>query len=188
MTAQIPDEFRYNGELYSLIGIDGSGLFTPADFGMNPYSTCTACWRGYVMKYDCEDNILLLVGMDVNSKESPDINGVKPIKGNTFFEFSYVDIGLKTKFNGMLMLAKDFIHEMYVHMGFQRPMAFRTVLELDIKDGEIIEVTDLSEDMAFQRSLDKKRGAEPKSPNESDVKDWIEDTFSLDYDSESHDG
>ena len=187
MTSQIPDEFRYNGEIYDLVGIDGTGLYSPSDFGMQPFSTCTACWRGYMMKYDCIDNKLLLVGMEVNSRDAPEVNGVKAIEGTGFFNYSYVDIGLQTKFNGTILLAKDFIQEMYVHMGFQRPMAYRTVLELEIKGGEIIKVTDLSEDMAYQRSMDKDRGARPRSPDESDVKDWITDTFSLDYDSKSRD-
>ncbi len=181
MTAQIPDEFRYNGDIYSLVGIDGEGLFTPLDFGMNPYSTCTACWRGYVMKYDCVDNQLLLVGMDVNSNESPDINGVPPIKGANYFAYGYVDLGLKTHFSGSLLLARDFIQEMYVHMGFQRPMAYKEVLEITIKSGDIVEVRDLSEEMEQRRKMDSSKGAQPKSRSEPDVKQWIEDTFSLDY-------
>jgi hypothetical protein len=181
MTAQIPDEFRYNGVIYSLVGIDGSGLYTPQDFGLNPYSTCTACWRGYVMKYDCRNNQLLLVGMDVNAKETPEINGVKPIKGENFFALGYVDMDLKTRFTGNLLLARDFIQEMYVHMGFQRPMAYREVIEVHVNKGDIIEIRDLSEEMERKRSKDSSRGAQPKSRDESDIKEWIEGTFSLDY-------
>jgi hypothetical protein len=34
LTGQVSDEFRYNGEVFSLVGINGKGLYTPADFGM----------------------------------------------------------------------------------------------------------------------------------------------------------
>ncbi len=180
MTAQIPDEFRYDGMVYSLIGIDGEGLYTPQDFGLEPYSTCTACWRGFMMMYDCRDNQLLLVGMEVNSKITPDINGVRPVKGSQFFSTSYMDLNLKTQFTGNLLLGRDFINEMYVHMGFQRPMAYREVIEIHVKEGDITQVRDLSEEMERQRNEDPDRGARP----ESDVRDWIDDRFSLDYKSD----
>ena len=51
MTAQIPDEFILNGESFSLVGLNGGGLIKPEDLGIKPYFSCTACWRGYVMKY-----------------------------------------------------------------------------------------------------------------------------------------
>ena len=54
--------------------MQGEGLFTPLDFGMHPSSTCTACWRGHVMKHGGVDGNLLLVGMDINVKEPIPIN------------------------------------------------------------------------------------------------------------------
>ena len=119
--------------------------------------------------------------MDVNAKETPEINGVKPIKGENYFALGYVDMDLKARFTGTLLLARDFIQEMYVHMGFQRPMAYREVIEVHINKGDIIEVRDLSEEMERKRSEDSSRGAQPKSRDESDIKEWIEGTFSLDY-------
>ncbi|MDF1539045.1 MAG: hypothetical protein P1Q69_09085 [Candidatus Thorarchaeota archaeon] len=181
MTAQMADEFRYEGELYSLVGLDGEGLYTPESFGMQPFSSCTACWRGFVMYYDCVDNELLLDAMDVNVHEAGPINGVVPSASENFFKFRYNKLHLKTSFTGTILLAKDFIQEMYVHMGFQRPMAFKTVLELHIEDGEITKVDNLSELMALRRKENPDRGAMPRSPSEVDVSEWIGDTFSLDY-------
>ena len=74
MTAQIPSEFRYDGELYSLVDMWGEGLFIQLDFGMHPYSTCTACWGGHVMNHGGVDSNLLIVGMDINEKEPIPIN------------------------------------------------------------------------------------------------------------------
>jgi len=66
MTAQIPDKFVLNSENFSLIGLKGQGLFKPEDFGIVPHFTCTACWRGYVMRYIFTDDQLILDGMRVN--------------------------------------------------------------------------------------------------------------------------
>ncbi len=197
MTAQIPDEFRYEGEVYSLVGLKGEGLYTPQDFGMTPQAASTACYRGYVMKYDCIDGQLVLDGMTVNSEEGPTINGVEPVEsqdgfrarqvmaytvfGGCQFAKVYENLKMKTKFTGSILLAKDFISSMYVHMGFQRPMSFRTVLELQIQDGDIVNVSDLSEQMEEIRLRGLERGAHPDSRADEDVREWIEGTFSLDY-------
>ena len=67
--------------------------------------------------------------MHARTEDKITVNGVTPTElgegdqmafFNTFYEY----LGLKTKFTGWLLLAKDFISEMYVHMGFQNPEAF----------------------------------------------------------------
>ncbi len=181
MTAQMADVFLYEGESFSLVGLDGEGLYTPESFGMHPFSTCTACWRGFVMTYDCVDNKLLLQAMDVNVHEAGPINGIDPSPSEDFFKFRYDNLQLNTLFTGTILLAKDFIQEMYVHMGFQRPIAFKTVLEIHIENGEISKIDDLSELMALRRKEDPTKGAQPASPSEPDIHEWIGETFSLDY-------
>lgn len=190
MTGQIPDEFRYEGEQYSLIGIKGEGLYTPPDFGMQPRSASTACWRGYVMKFDCRDGYLILNGMNVNVEKPPTVNNVEPIimtekmleKEWGSFTAIYKELGLKTKFTGSLLLGKDFIQEMYVHMGFQRVIAYRTVLEIHVENGEISSVNDLSEKIEKIRMRNHEKGAYPESDSDEDLKEWISQTFSLNYD------
>ncbi|MGY5852858.1 MAG: hypothetical protein RTU92_04755 [Candidatus Thorarchaeota archaeon] len=188
MTGQIPDEFRYEGEVYALAGIDGTGLPSPATFSLEPFSTCTACWRGYMMRFDCTDNELILWGMDINLNEASPINGVEPIGPVDYpgklFTHRYENIGYKTQFTGRIMLAKDFIDEMYVHMGFQRAMAYLTIIEIEVKEGDIVSVEDLSDFMAKERERDPNERARPQSQSKPDIDDWIEGTFSQDYDSE----
>ncbi|MFW9889158.1 MAG: hypothetical protein ACFFER_13315 [Candidatus Thorarchaeota archaeon] len=185
MTAQIPDEFRYMGELYSLVGLKGTALYTPQDFGIAPRMASTACYRGYVMRYDCVNGQLILDSMSVRTEEAHPVNGIAPIEEDGFFfSHRYENLGLKTKFTGSMLLAKDFIEEMYVHMGFQRPMAFRTVLELQIQDGDILATNDLSAKMEELRSRDHTKDAQPDSREHDDVMSWIENAFSLDYDIE----
>jgi hypothetical protein len=50
MTAQIPDEFIYNGEVFSLVGLKGEGLPAPEDFGIISYSNCTGFQRPMAYK------------------------------------------------------------------------------------------------------------------------------------------
>ncbi|MHA2297930.1 MAG: hypothetical protein ACXAEU_04385 [Candidatus Hodarchaeales archaeon] len=182
MTAQIPDEYRYKGENYSLVGVKGTDLFTPADFGMTPYYNCTACWRGYVMQYDCIGDKLVLNGMRINVDDPPKINGIEPKSGDELFKYCYENLNHKTTFTGTILLAKDFIQEMYVHMGFQRPIAYRKVIELLVENGNITMEIDLSTKMKEYREKDPYKNAYPPSDSNEDIKEWIEQTFSLDYD------
>ncbi len=183
MTAQIPDEFTYKGEKLSLVGIKGRGLYTPEDFGIISYFTCTACWRGYVMKYSFNKDRLILNGILVNAKNPTKINGVEPQPqpNNSIFEYCYENLNFKTEFTGNVLLAKDFIQNMYVHMGFQRPMTYRTVIEIQLEKGCIKLTRDLSQKMEEARNLDYIKGAQPISNSRKDIENWVKDTFSLDY-------
>ncbi|MFX0023307.1 MAG: hypothetical protein ACFE9S_13355 [Candidatus Hermodarchaeota archaeon] len=182
MTGQIPDEVIFNDESFSIVGLKGQGLYKPEDFGINPYFSCTACWRGYVMKYILIKNHLILDELLVNVHEPVKINGVKPEQGNKMFKYEYKNLKLKTNFTGRILLAKDFIDYMYVHMGFQRPIAFKTVLGLEFENGELFLFHDLSKEMEERRIKDPYRGAQPNSKSAKDIENWIEKTFSLDFD------
>ena len=71
---------------------------------------------------------------------------------------------------------------MYVHMGFQRPIAFKTIIEIQIKNGDITSKEDLSKKMENKRTLNANEGASPRSDSKNDIKNWVEKTFSLEYD------
>jgi hypothetical protein len=182
MTSQIPDEFILNNELFSLVGLKGQNLLTPENFGVTPYSNCTACWRGYVMRYIFINDQLILEGMEINAVDPPKINSVEPQAGDSLFKYNYKNLNLKTNFTGNLLLAKDFIQSMYVHMGFQRPITFKTVVEIQVKSGEIISLKDLSKQMKEQRNKDPYKGSQPQSNFQKDIEKWVKQTFSLDYD------
>ncbi len=189
MTGQIPDRFRYEGEEYDLVGLDGEKLYEPIDFGITTQMASTACWRGYQMVYDCRDGKLILDEMHTRTSDKIVVNGVTPEEpekegGYSFFNTIYKDLGLKTKFTGSVLLAKDFISEMYVHMGFQSPDSYRIVIEVHAVDGDIIEVKDLSDEMEKRRRTGRVAPSMPDSDGDSDIKDWISDRFSLDYKSE----
>jgi hypothetical protein len=182
MTAQIPDEVFLYGVKFSLVGIQGEGLFSPEDFGIFARFNNTACWRGYVMTYIVNNDQLVLDKMRVNTKNPKEINNVKPESGGDLFDYCYNNLNLNTEFTGKLLLAKDFIQSMYVHMGFQRPMAYKTVVELHLEKGKIILFIDLSRKMEGEREENAFKGAAPPSNSHEDIEDWIKKTFSLEYD------
>ncbi len=186
LTGQVSDEFRYNGEVFALVGINGEGLYMPSDFGMRTTMASTACWRGYQMFYDCVDGKLILDTMFANPTEPKQVNGKDPQKQdeNRRFNYVYENLGLKTKFTGRILLGKDFIQEMYVHMGFQSPESYQTVIEIEVKDGDIVKETDLSSTIAKRRQSGRNKPMQPSSHEDDDVRNWIEDRFSQDYDSE----
>jgi len=160
MTGQIPDKLIYNKSSYSLVGLKGEGLPSPLDFGLKPISPHTANWRGFIMTYTIAE-----------------INPETKKEGSV--HLTYKSLKLKTQFTGKILIAKDFIDTMYVHMGFQSPLSFKTVIELKISDGTLIEVTDFSEIMKKYR---KQKVSDGKHSTTENLQEWIARTFSLDYD------
>ena len=61
MTGQIADRFFYQHEQYQLVGMNGHGLPTPFEFGLQPVMMHTACYRGYYCDYTIRDEHLSLV-------------------------------------------------------------------------------------------------------------------------------
>ena len=184
MTGQIPDNLIYNNSAYSMVGLKGEGLPSPLDFDLEPVSPHTANWRGFIMTYMIAEKHLIVQEMNVTVKDLKDkpplINGVNPeTKKEGLLHLTYKSLELKTQFTGKILIAKDFIDSMYVHMGFQSPLSFKMVIELMISDGTLIKVTDFSEIMKEYRKLNKSDGK--LGPTEN-LQEWIARTFSLDYD------
>ena len=184
MTGQIPDKLIYNRSSYSIVGLKGEGLPSPLDFGLKPISPHTANWRGFIMIYTIAENHLIVQEMNVTvkdlEKKPPLINNVNPeTKKKGIIHLTYNNLKLKTQFTGKVLIAKDFIDSMYVHMGFQSPISFETVIELKISNGTLIKVTDFSEIMKKYRKLSSTDGK--LGPREN-IQEWVARTFSLDYD------
>ena len=136
------------------------------------------------MTFEIVEKELRLKDLEFNTRADslPKINGVEAGPSEGFFTLAYTDLGLKTRFTGRLMIGKDFMRQFYVHMGFQRPMGYKTVYEFDVKEGDITAVRDLSPKMAEQREQVPTRGARPGAGQSTES--WIEKTFSLDYNDE----
>lgn len=206
MTAQVSDRVIFNNHTFYVAGINGGGLFDPADHGITPSPNCTACWRGFECDYAVVDDILRLRQVEIALGET-DVESVEIGKGPqifgaditrfdeifrgdtreglhdfTFTRYRYVDLHEHIEFTGGLLIAKDFIHELYVHMGFHPAYKYHDVFELIFEGGRLVEATDRSQLMAeFRDSIRHHRvGPDPRQ-SMAEVEKWIEQCFSLDY-------
>ena len=141
------------------------------------------------MRYVITDNQLILEGFWFRPKddELPEINGIKPVKVTREsgllgigFKNEYKNLNKKMPFNGNLWVAKDFMDSEYVHMGFQSPTAYRTVLKFDFEEGIIVSVEDKSKQVEEARQDGDPKGYRPESMSPEDINDWIMKRFSLD--------
>ena len=184
MTGQVPDKLICRKNLYSIVGLRGEGLPSPFDFGLEPVSPNTANWRGFIMTYIVVEKHLNVHEIKVTVKDlkrkPPLINEVKPkLEKKGLIRLTYSSLKLKTQFTGKILIAKDFIDSMYVHMGIQSPLSFETVIELEFGEGNLLSVRDLSNKMKEYRKRDISDGKIKRTRNPLT---WIARTFSLDYD------
>src|SRR5262249_46427671 len=107
MTAQVTDAVSYRGQDYSIAGINGKGLFDPAEHGMKPVGICTACWRGFVCAYRVEGQALILDKLSVDlAGSAPDLFGIRP---NQFAAgVNYEDLSHKVPYTGGLRNRSQF--------------------------------------------------------------------------------
>ena len=97
------------------------------------------------------------------------INKIAPIDGKSLFKYHYINVNLEIQFTGKIVIATDFINEMYVHMGFQSPTSFKKVIELHITEGDIIKKVDLSSKMEEIRNIDPDKVDYPPSDSQKDI-------------------
>lgn len=158
--------------------MQGGDLISPEKFGMEPEMIHTACYRGYYATYELTEEGLFLREMTLrerNGKYMP-IAGVDPEKKE--YQATYHNLNVRVPFTGKIRLAKDFVEELYIHMGFQKPTAFRTVYDVTLKEGAVLELRDRSKEMEEKRGLFKQRY------ESGDMRQTIEEAFSLDMDLE----
>jgi hypothetical protein len=183
VTAQIPDSVLVSGVGYQIIGVKGEGLLHPIDFGMQCRMMHTACYRGYIAQYEVRDGQLVLTRIHIQAEgEVLPIDGISP---NQPFEHNrpvYEGLNVPAPFTGGLLLGRDFIQSMYVHMGFQKPIAYEEVVELHLEDGRVANIFDHSKNLAKKRRLAGEDAQKPWGKGRDDTMNWIETMFSLDYD------
>lgn len=195
MTAQIHDSFPYQGKSYSIVGVSGQGLFKPEEYGLTPFGTCSACWRGFHCTYAIADHRLTLKTLNIGFDQKGEMVakvGKGPMLGNKSprradrsqlcGEWIYDDPDVEIRFTGGLLLGEGFIRELYVHMGFHPAWKYRQMHELLFDSGRLTKTVDRSE---FMSQVRDRMSGKPLGPENSadpgDVKRWIEKTFTLDY-------
>ena len=207
MTAQISDAVVYRGKPHSIAGINGSGLFDPTEHGIKSVMISTACWRGYHCTYEVADDSLLLTQVNIGlgeedralaeRGEGPKLFGHVPHRYTVHgyredstgvktswesHDFLYDGLRAVVPFTGGLLLADDFIHELYVHMGFHPAWKFREVHELLFEQGRVVKAADRSAEMAEFREMLAGRPMEPSDPrDQEEIVRWVEQCFSLKY-------
>ena len=123
--------------------------------------------------------------MLVNTVDPPIINGIVPQEGSKLFKYHYMNLNLQTNFTGKVLLAKDFIESMYVHMGFAPGYKYREVFELKFKHGHLVSTKDCTRKMSEYR---KRKAGQPLGPGPSASRrerlEWVREAFDLDFDIE----
>jgi hypothetical protein len=186
MTAQIQDVVKFDGRDYVITGVKGSTLPNPEQFGMLPVMMSTACYRGFINTYMVADGELFLTQMAVRSSNGyKSVDGVDAKLDERFGHATYHDLMLPVPFSGGMLIARDFIGTLYVHMGFQKATSYETVIELLLDNGLITQslnhskkIAKLRDDLAEWR----KQSGEKTPPSQDDLRAWISQMFSLDYD------
>ncbi|MBR0342452.1 MAG: hypothetical protein IJH64_09495 [Oscillospiraceae bacterium] len=204
MTAQIPDTYRYKSKVYEIVAMTNPMGFDPRDYGLEPHSSCTACWRGYWCEYVIKYGKLIMERLLLYNQDGnyPDFNGVH-VSPQEYKEIEYresfdegeklkkktipdnwghrtYNANMKMDYTGKIVLGKGFLDEFYIHMGFQRPWAYKDLKEFDFKDGKLISVTDHS---AFAEKLREKIREDPEGFDHTlrrTIPTFIDESFSLD--------
>ncbi len=180
MTAQISDTFIFKNKKYELIGIIGEDLFSPKALGMEPEMIHTACYSGYYATYQLNKNSLYLKKLTIRDKNNyyPPIDGIEPMKDDYEGVAIYSKLKYIIPFTGKIRLARGFIQEFYIHMGYQKASAFEEVFDITIEEGRVIEIKDRS------KEIEQIRGAFKKRYESGDFIERIDEAFSLDLDFE----
>jgi hypothetical protein len=186
MTAQVSDPVKYRGKIYSIAGKNGTGLFDPTEHGMKPVGKCSACWHGFVCTYFVVEKGLLLDQLAICLDEpAPLLFDVKPKPdegGMRLFDVVYEGLQHPVPYTGGLLLGRDFIKELYVHMGHHPAWKYREVHELVFRAGELVQQTDRSDQIAELRREIAMRPLEPRhGAKRQEIERWIEKCFSQEY-------
>lgn len=155
MTAQIHDSFTYLSETYALVACSNGAPFSPTKAGYRPTFYHTADQKGYRCHYEVKDGKLHLQELLLHSPPGrpPDLNGVAclPDQESCFGYWHFHEIGLPLIHSGGLLLGRNFIEELYAHIGFHPMWKFRQVHELVFEEGQLVEARDASTDTEILR-------------------------------------
>lgn len=139
--------FIINGNVYDLIGMSGDNLLWSEQFGTLPAELPVAHHATYELTPDAlylrsltikEDNVRYL---PVKAKEPQGV----------FSQNTYQGLSTAVPFTGKIRLGKGFRKEPFINMGYQKAVAFETVLDITIKNGRVTEVMDRSWEMEQKR-------------------------------------
>lgn len=187
MTAQIPETVIFEDKEFELCGLKGKDPFKPTAHGLDPKPLDTACWRGFVCTFAVREMRLILEELEVGVRpwgpedrepsELPAISGVVAEPDPETGTMVYRSMEHHLDFTGRMLIGREFIDRLYVHMGFQAPYTYREVVELVFDGGKLVDSRDLSTAMDEVRGRLDEHGGRPTE----DLVRWISERFSLNY-------
>ena len=191
MTAQIGDTLKFQDREFSIVAMKPPLQFYPEKYNITPEMICTACRKGFWCSYNISDGSISLEDLYINSKNNfyPEIEGVfpQPSDGTKIIDYMfhhlYKNLNIKILYSGKILAGDEFISDYYIHMGYQRPWAYKTLKELVFKCGELMEINDQSQIATKMRERIDSDKDFCKNLRESgeDASKFINDSFSLDF-------
>lgn len=166
MAAQIFYIFLINNDRYVLIGRAGDDLVSPEQLGAWQSEPHVSCHRNLCAIYELTMDTLYFRGIiHIGENENyKSIGGTVPSTSSCQAAFN--DLNEAIYFNGKIRLAKEFIKEPYINMGYQKALAFRTVLDITLKDGQVVKVKNRSGEM------EQKRDALKECYNSANIREY----------------
>lgn len=144
MTIQANDDFIYNHKKYVLIDVEkDKQIINCAEFIMPEHSLsmCSACWRGYIVKYE------LVKGKLYGTRKEWDWKKHKNIQSKRVF----------MNYSGSCIIARETRGEIWHISDFlECYLDYSEALELHFTDGVLDEVLDLAEAIGEVEELRKK--------------------------------
>lgn len=180
MTSQIPDRIVMDDNPLSIVAYSHWIPFNPKDCGMYTLPLSSACWRGHWCVYKIQDGSLYLDQLTIKTMNDkyPVLNGVSA--EDYGYEAVYEKLGLPVSYSGKILGGADFITDYYIHMGFQRPYAYRKLIEFTFEDGKLVSTADHS-DIAEKIRKEIEQNLRSRIYEAEHAADFIHDSFSLDY-------
>jgi hypothetical protein len=178
---------------WAIVGAAGKALFDPAAHRLEVVPMHTGCYRGYHCGYRVRDAQLQLArvtcglrGKDVvriglgagprlygatfrarlhrTQAFDPKTGRLGPEELTPAGDYLVEGLSAPVDFTGGLLLARDFIQELYVHMGFQPAYRYNTVVELTFEHGRLQVAVDHSDAIARYRERLREFAERPTRP------------------------
>ncbi|CAM4137726.1 MULTISPECIES: hypothetical protein [Flavobacterium] len=161
MSSQVSNKVILNGREFELIKSTNEDLIKPEDFGIIPLYISSRCMRGYVAIYEVNTNSrLILKDLYVNTSMNDPIkfiNGIPPaissktdIESKTTYK-EYKKLNLEVPYSGYILIGDGFLNDL--NTKFRNSAIYKEVLELEISNGKIKKIKNLSCKMAEYRLL-----------------------------------
>ncbi len=189
MTAQFSDSLHFEGTVWVIAGVAGTGLHQFVDdLPFAVVMTSTANWRGHYSRFALEEGRLGLkettIGVPPEAMQAPGVP--PPIFGTLPMRYQWreteyaFDPPVHVPFSGGLLVGQRLLSQLYVHMGYHPAWKFDRVSELLFTEGRLQCAHERSQEMADVRA--RMRSIEPgEHTSPAEIREWVERCLALDY-------